>query len=70
MVFFEEASAPAALEAIAQPIGRRALPKEQAAALVFFNSPAASYINGAALPVDGGFSGASATGKLDLEAMY
>jgi NAD(P)-dependent dehydrogenase (short-subunit alcohol dehydrogenase family) len=44
--------------------------REQAAALVFLNSPSAAYINGTALPVDGGFSGGPATGSLDLAAMY
>jgi NAD(P)-dependent dehydrogenase (short-subunit alcohol dehydrogenase family) len=65
-----EATSPASvLEAAAQPINRRAEPAEQAAALVFLNSARASYVNGAALPVDGGFMGALATGQVDLAAM-
>jgi NAD(P)-dependent dehydrogenase (short-subunit alcohol dehydrogenase family) len=51
-----EKSTPAALiDVVAQPIGRRSSAKEQAAPLLFLNSDAASYINGAVLPVDGGF---------------
>lgn len=51
-----EKSAPReAIDAIAQPIGRRSSADEQARVLLFINSPQASYINGAALPVDGGF---------------
>jgi hypothetical protein len=37
---------------------------------VFLNSDAASYINGVALPVDGGFVGAVATGEIDLAALF
>lgn len=40
--------------AAAVPLGRVADPKEVAAAVVFLSSPAASYINGINLPVDGG----------------
>lgn len=66
---FEAASAASVLEAAAQPINRRATPEEQAAPLVFLNSDAASYINGVALAVDGGFLGGVATGQVDLSAM-
>ena len=65
MVQFEAATPASVLEAATQPIGRRALPEEQAGPLVFLNSDAASYINGVALPVDGGFTGGLATGQID-----
>ena len=69
MAKFEEATPAAVLDAAAQPINRRSTPDEQAAALVFLNSDMASYINGVALPVDGGFMGGVATGQVDLQAM-
>jgi NAD(P)-dependent dehydrogenase (short-subunit alcohol dehydrogenase family) len=40
----------------AQPLGRLARPAECAAAALFLASPAASFITGVALPVDGGFT--------------
>jgi NAD(P)-dependent dehydrogenase (short-subunit alcohol dehydrogenase family) len=60
----------AAIDAFTQPINRRSRPEEQAAPLVFLNSDAASYLNGAALPVDGGFTGAVATGQIDLAKLF
>jgi hypothetical protein len=36
---------------------------------VFLNSDAATYVNGVAFPVDGGFMGGIATGQIDLRAM-
>ena len=66
-----EKSTPAAiLEASVRPIGRRARPEEQAAVLAFLNSAAASYVNGAVLPVDGGFSAGLATGQMDLADLF
>lgn len=41
---------------VAQPLGRLATPAECAAAVLFLASPAASFITGVALPVDGGFT--------------
>jgi NAD(P)-dependent dehydrogenase (short-subunit alcohol dehydrogenase family) len=40
----------------AQPLGRLATPAEVASAVVFLSSPAAAFITGVALPVDGGFT--------------
>ena len=37
------------------PLGRTGLSEEVAGAALFLASPAASYITGATLPVDGGF---------------
>ncbi len=51
--------APAVIDAVAQPIGRRSDPLEQAWPLLMLNSDAASYINGADLAVDGGFVAAA-----------
>lgn len=69
MKHFEAASKASVLDAFIQPINRRSTPQEQAAPLVFLNSDAASYINGVAMPVDGGFMGAMATGQIDLSAL-
>jgi NAD(P)-dependent dehydrogenase (short-subunit alcohol dehydrogenase family) len=38
-----------------QPIGRMGRPEEVAAAVLWLCSPAASFVLGVALPVDGGF---------------
>ena len=48
------------------PLGRPATPGEQARALVFLNSPAASCITGAQLLTDGGSVLASMTGRITL----
>jgi meso-butanediol dehydrogenase/(S,S)-butanediol dehydrogenase/diacetyl reductase len=42
--------------AAAQPLGRLATPEECAAVAIFLASPAASFVTGVALPVDGGFT--------------
>ncbi len=60
LVEIEKVTPSAAIDVVAQPFGRRSSADEQATALLFLNSPQASYINGAALPVDGGFMSAMA----------
>jgi NAD(P)-dependent dehydrogenase (short-subunit alcohol dehydrogenase family) len=66
---FESATPMAVLDAATQPINRRSTPEEQAAPLVFLNSPAASYVNGVLLPVDGGFMSGMATGQVEMAAL-
>jgi len=44
-----------AIDAVTHPIGRRSTPEEQVGPLLFLNSPAASYVNGIDIQVDGGF---------------
>ena len=53
------------LDDIPKPLGRVSDPAEQAAALVFLNSQAASYISGQVLWVDGGNIGAAVAGEFD-----
>jgi NAD(P)-dependent dehydrogenase (short-subunit alcohol dehydrogenase family) len=53
------------LDDIPKPLGRVADPAEQAAALVFLNSQAASYISGQVLWVDGGNIGAAVARDLE-----
>jgi NAD(P)-dependent dehydrogenase (short-subunit alcohol dehydrogenase family) len=69
MSSFESETAMSVLDAAAQPINRRATPDEQAGPIVFLNSDAASYVNGVAFPVDGGFLGGLSTGQIDMSAM-
>lgn len=56
----EAMTSAAVIDVVAQPIGRRSSSEEQAWPLLFLNSAAASYVNGAVLPVDGGFLSARA----------
>lgn len=51
----EEVTPGELIDAVAQPIGRRSSPEEQARVLLMLNSAQASYVNGVDLPVDGGF---------------
>jgi len=43
------------IEDVAKPIGRTSTPEEQANVLLFLASRQASYVNGAILPVEGGY---------------
>jgi len=69
MNHFESATKMEVLDTFIQPINRRSTPVEQAAPLVFLNSDAASYINGLAMPIDGGFMGGMITGQVDMSAL-
>ncbi|MDM4139908.1 MULTISPECIES: coniferyl-alcohol dehydrogenase [Mycobacterium] len=53
------------LDDIPKPLGRVCEPAEQASALLFLNSNAASYISGQVLWVDGGNVGAAIAGELE-----
>ncbi len=46
--------------------GQAVSPREVATVLAFLGSPAASYVNGVNLDIDGGFSAALATGQVDF----
>ena len=59
----------AQVDAFTWPINRRSVAEEQAAALVFLNSSVASYVNGVALPVDGGFIAGVSTGVVDVRSL-
>ena len=65
------ASAPAgfrrANEALT-PLGRVGMPEEVAALMVFLMSEESSYLSGADIPVDGGFS-SCASGKVLFDAV-
>ena len=54
-------SQPAFLEAVlaCTPTGRLGAPEEVAAAVAFLCGPEAGWLNGACIPLDGGFSGAA-----------
>lgn len=52
------------LDDIPKPLGRVSEPAEQASVLIFLNSPAASYISGQVVWVDGGNIGAAIAGEL------
>lgn len=69
MIHFESATKAEVLDTFIQPIGRRSTPEEQAGPMLFLNSDAASYVNGLAMPVDGGFMGGMVTGQVDMSAL-
>jgi NAD(P)-dependent dehydrogenase (short-subunit alcohol dehydrogenase family) len=58
------------LDVIPKPLGRVATPAEQASVLVFLNSPAASYITGQVVWVDGGNVGAAIARELEEGAPW
>lgn len=64
MQHFQVTTDSTVLNAVLEPSNRRSTPEEQAAPVVFLNSDAASYINGAVLPVDGGSTAGVFTGLI------
>ncbi|MFT3929695.1 MAG: coniferyl-alcohol dehydrogenase [Spongiibacteraceae bacterium] len=66
MNHFQVTTDSSVLKAVLEPSNRRSTPAEQAAPIVFLNSDAASYINGAVIPVDGGSTAGVYTGLIDL----
>lgn len=51
---------------IREMAGRAVAPREVASVLAFLGSPAASYVNGVTLEIDGGYFAASTTGQVDM----
>jgi NAD(P)-dependent dehydrogenase (short-subunit alcohol dehydrogenase family) len=51
---------------IREMAGRAVEPREVATTLAFLGSPAASYVNGVNLDIDGGFGAAMSTGQVDF----
>ena len=51
---------------IREMAGRPVAPREVAMALAFLGSPAAAYVNGVLLDIDGGFTAALVTGQVDF----
>ncbi|MCL4446504.1 MAG: coniferyl-alcohol dehydrogenase [Actinobacteria bacterium] len=66
MPSFEEYMGKDFMDSFPKPLGRNSTPEEQAHILVFLNSDAASYITGANVYVDGGFSAGLTTGRLGI----
>ncbi len=59
---------PEALDMLPMPMGRDSTPEEQAHAMLFLNSPRASYVTGAALCSDGGAAAALLGGALQQQS--
>ncbi len=65
---FEEQMGKAFMDNYPIPLGHRQTPDEQAAPLIFLNSPAASAITGESILTDGGTMAALSVGTLDVSA--
>ena len=66
LVDFEKSMGKDTLDQIKHLLGRHAAPDDIAGAVVFLSSDAARWINGHALVVDGGFSGAVLSGAVPM----
>lgn len=66
---FEQVAGQKILDIFALPSGRQSTAEEQAWPLIFLNSPAAGFISGVCLPVDGAFTGGVNTGLIDVPAL-
>jgi NAD(P)-dependent dehydrogenase (short-subunit alcohol dehydrogenase family) len=66
MSHFEDANGRDFMRDFPKPIGRNSRPEEQAWPLVFLGSPRASYVTGATVYADGGFTGALFTSQVDV----
>jgi NAD(P)-dependent dehydrogenase (short-subunit alcohol dehydrogenase family) len=64
---FEKLAGADLIDMFARGLGRRSTPAEQGNAMIFLNSPAASYISGENVNTDGGTLGAMTTGRLTFE---
>jgi NAD(P)-dependent dehydrogenase (short-subunit alcohol dehydrogenase family) len=69
LVDFEQTMGKGTLDGLKHLLGRHAAPDEIASAVVFLTSDAARWINGHALVVDGGITGAVASGVVPLPAI-
>jgi NAD(P)-dependent dehydrogenase (short-subunit alcohol dehydrogenase family) len=69
LVDFEQTMGKGTLDGLKHLLGRHAAPDEIASAVVFLTSDAATWINGHALVVDGGITGAVASGVMPVPAI-
>lgn len=66
---FESMSGAELLQKFEGPMNRKATPDEMGWPLAFLNSPAAGFVNGFNLIVDGGFLAGTMTGAIDIAAL-
>jgi len=69
MKHFVEQTSQDFMDRFPKPLGRNSTPEEQAWALAFLNSDAASYVNGENVFSDGGFAGGLWSGQIDPSAL-
>jgi NAD(P)-dependent dehydrogenase (short-subunit alcohol dehydrogenase family) len=66
LVDFEATMGKESLDGVRQLVGRHATPDDVARAIIYLASPAAEFVNGHALDVDGGLTGAMNTGLVPI----